>query len=146
MSSFECRNSVYEITDEKKSFSITIPGHGQTKSDEKTTDVLNKVLEIRSLELHVKEVRKGVIKKLGDNEYKLSDFDAQKNEILQELKNVKHHDIQDLVYRFQLTYDEIIDILDLKIFLQKERVIPYIPAFMKWLIQTTLWNIFSPMM
>ena len=34
--------------------------------------------------------------------------------MLKELKNVKYNDFEDLVYRFQLTYDEIIDILDLK--------------------------------
>ena len=38
----------------------------------------------------------------------------KKNEILEELKNAKYNDIEDLVYRMQLTYDEIIDILDLK--------------------------------
>ena len=52
--------------------------------------------------------------KLGDNEYKLSDFDTQKNEILEELKNVKYNDLKDLVYRMRLSYDEIIDILVLK--------------------------------
>ena len=38
----------------------------------------------------------------------------KKNEILEELKNVKYIDVEDLVYRMQLTYDEIIVILDLK--------------------------------
>ena len=38
----------------------------------------------------------------------------KKNEILEEIKNVKDNDLEDLVYRMQLTYDEIIDILDLK--------------------------------
>ena len=37
-----------------------------------------------------------------------------KDEILEELKNVKYNDLEDLVYRFKLTYDEIMDILDLK--------------------------------
>ena len=72
-------------------------------------------MELRSFELHVNEVRKRGNKiKIGDNEYKLSDFDNQKNEMLEELKNVKFNDLQDLVYRMQLTYDEIIDVLDLK--------------------------------
>ena len=49
---------------------------------------MNKLLELRSLELHVKEVRKrGKKLKTGDNEHKLSDFDTQENEILKELKN-----------------------------------------------------------
>ena len=38
----------------------------------------------------------------------------KKNEILEELKNVEYNDLEDLVYRMQLTYDEVIDILDLK--------------------------------
>ena len=37
----------------------------------------------------------------------------KKNEILEELRNVKYNDLKYLVYRMQLTY-EIIDILDLK--------------------------------
>ena len=35
VSSFECTNSVFKITNENNSFSITKPGHWQTKSDEK---------------------------------------------------------------------------------------------------------------
>ena len=38
----------------------------------------------------------------------------KKNEILEELRNVKYNDLKDLVYRMQLTYNEIIDILDLE--------------------------------
>ena len=115
VSSFECTNSVFNITNENNSFSIIIPGHYQTEFAEKIIDDLNKLLELMSLELHVEEVRKrGTKIKTGDNESKLSDFDTQKNEILEELKNVKYNDLKDLVYRMRLSYDEIIDILDLK--------------------------------
>ena len=115
VSSFECTNSVFNITNENNSFSIIIPGHYQNKSDEKTIDDLNKLLELKSLELHVEEVRKrGNIIKIADNEYKLSDLDNQKYEILEELKKVKYNDIEDLVYRMRLSYDEIMEILDLK--------------------------------
>ena len=62
--------------------------------------------------------------KIGDNEYKLLDFDIKKNEILEKLKNVKYNFFEDLVYRFQLTYDEFIDILDLKYIHTKKRVFP----------------------
>ena len=58
VSSFECTNSVFNITDENNSFSIIIPGHYQKKSDEKTINNRNKLLELKSLELHVHEVRK----------------------------------------------------------------------------------------
>ena len=38
----------------------------------------------------------------------------KKNEILEELPNDYYNDLEDLVYRMQLTHDEVIDILDLK--------------------------------
>ena len=115
VSLFDCTNSVFNTTNENNSFSILIPGHYQNKSDEKTIDDLIKLLELKSLELHVEEVRKRGNKiKIEDNEYKLSNFDTQKNEILEELKNVKYNDLEDLVYRMRLSYDEVMDILDLK--------------------------------
>ena len=115
VSSFECTNSVSNITDDNNSFSIIIPGHYETEFAEKIIDDLNKLLELKSLELHVEEVRKrGNIIKIAGKEYKLSDFDNQKYEILEELKKVGYNDLKDLVYRMRLSYDEIIDILDLK--------------------------------
>ena len=90
VSSSECTNSVYNITNENNSFSIIIPGHYETEFAEKFFDELNKLLELKSLELHVAEVRKrGNILKIGDNEYKLSDFDTQKHEIIEESKKAK---------------------------------------------------------
>ena len=80
VSSFECRDSVFRITNENKLFLITIPGHWDSKPTEKSVDDITKLLDLRSLELHVKEVRKRGNKiKIGHNEYKLSDFDTQKN-------------------------------------------------------------------
>ena len=52
-------------------------------------------------------------------------FDTFRNEILQELKNAKYNDIEYMVYRTQLTYDEIIDLLDLKNIPSKRRVYSY---------------------
>ena len=63
MTSFETTNSVFRITNENNSFSITIPGHWETKSAEKTIDELNKLVELRSqnsIELHVEQVREKV--------------------------------------------------------------------------------------
>ena len=114
VSLFDCTNSVYNNTNEKNSFSIIIPGHYQTEFAEKTIDELDKLLELKSLELHVAEVRKRGHKKMDDNEYKLSDFDTQKHKTIEEIKNANYNDLEDLVYRMQLIYDEIIDILDLK--------------------------------
>ena len=103
------------ITNENNSFSIIIPGYYEDKFAEKTINDLNKLLELKSLELHVEEVKKRGNKiKIADKEFKLSDFDNQKNEIFEELKNVKYNDLDDLVYRMRLSYDEIMDILDLK--------------------------------
>ena len=115
VSSFECTNSVFNVTDEINSFSIIIPAHWETEFAGKIIDEVNRLLELSSFELLVNEVRKrGKIIKIGDKEYKLSDCENQKYEIFEELKNVKYTVIEDLVYRMQLTYDEIIDVLDLK--------------------------------
>ena len=115
VSSLECTNSVFNITNENNSFSIIIPGHYKTEFAEKVINDLNKLYELKSLELHVGEVRKRGNKiKIEDKENKLSDFDTQKSEILEELRNVKYIDLRDLIYRMRLSYDEIIDILDLE--------------------------------
>ena len=117
VSSLECTNSVSNITIEKNSFSINIPSLYQTEFAEKMINVLNKLLELKSLELHVEEVTKRGNKiRIVDNENKLSDFDTQKNEILEELTIVNYNDLKNLVYRMQLTHDEIMDNLDLKYF------------------------------
>ena len=85
VSSFECTNSLFNITDENNSFSIIIPAHWETEFAEKIINEVNRLLELRSLELHVNEVRKRGNKiKIGDKEYKLSDFDNQKYEIIEE--------------------------------------------------------------
>ena len=42
VSSFECTNSVFNITNENNSFSIIIPGHYKTEFAEKIFDDLNK--------------------------------------------------------------------------------------------------------
>ena len=41
---------------------------------------------------------------MGDNEYlKLSDLDTRKDSIIKELKRVNYKDLEDVVYRLQLT-------------------------------------------
>ena len=115
VSSFECTNSVFNITNENNSFSIIIPGHYETESAQKTINELNRLLELRSqngIELHVEQVRKKGL--ILINDYSLSSLGMFKDEILEDLKNAKFNDLEDLVCRFKLTYDEIMDILDLK--------------------------------
>ena len=58
VSSFECTNSVFNINDKNNSFSIITPGHWETVCAEKTIDEVNRLLELRPLDLHVNEVRK----------------------------------------------------------------------------------------
>ena len=92
-----------------------MPGHYETESAEKTINELNKLLELRSqngIELHVEQVRKKGL--ILINDYSLSSLGMFKDEILEDLKNAKFNDLEDMVYGFQLTYDEIMDILDLK--------------------------------
>ena len=89
VSSFECTNSVFNITNDNNSFSIIIQGHWETDFAGKTINEVNRLLDLRSFELHVNEVRKRGNKiKIGDKENKLSDFDNQKHEIIEELKKL----------------------------------------------------------
>ena len=57
-SSFECTNSVFYISNQNNLFSILIPGQYQSAFAEKMIKNLNKLLELKSLELHVEDVRK----------------------------------------------------------------------------------------
>ena len=79
MSFFDCKTFVFDITDENNTFSIIIPGHWATEFDRKVFAKIEELIELRCLELHVKEVRKrGNKMEIGDKEYKLSDFDNKK--------------------------------------------------------------------
>ena len=119
VTSFECTNSVFNITNENNSFSISITGPWNSEDGEELINELNKLIELRSendIEFHVEEVRKrGNQMKIGDNDdLGLSDLDTCKDSIIKELKRVKYKDLEDMVYRLQLTYGEIVDILDVK--------------------------------
>ena len=76
---------------------------------------LNKLLDLRSqndIELHVQEVwKRGTRKEIENRGYKLAGFDLFKSEILAGLRRVKYKDLEDIVYRMELTYDEIIGTL-----------------------------------
>ena len=61
VTSFEATNFVFKTTNENNSFSITTPGHWNSKPAGKTIDDLIKLLELRSqndIELHVEQVKK----------------------------------------------------------------------------------------
>ena len=120
MTSAEATNSVFNINDENNSFLVTIPCHWNSKSAKKTNDKLNKILHVRSendIELHTRKVGKRyqVLEMLGPDPnnpknivtigvemYYLNDLDTRKNELLSDLKGMKFHDLQDMVYRMQL--------------------------------------------
>ena len=69
LSSLECTNSVFKITNENNLFSIIIPGHDQTESAEKMINDLNKLLKLKFIESHVEELgKRGNKIKTGDNE------------------------------------------------------------------------------
>ena len=53
----------------------------------------------------------------------------KKNEILEELKNAMYNDLEGLVFSFHLTYDEIIDMLDLKTIPEKRTGYSVNPGF-----------------
>ena len=49
------------------------------------------------------------------NEYPLSSLGTLKSEIFEEVKKSNYKDLEDVVYRYQLTYIETIDVSDLKL-------------------------------
>ena len=79
---------------------------------------LNEVLELRSqndIELYVKEVEKrGTRIGIETSGYNLAGSNHFNSEIFAELRRVEHKDLEEMVYRMELTYDEIVDILDVK--------------------------------
>ena len=108
------RTPFLNITDESNRFSITTPGHGTPKSDEKTINKLNIILEPRSqndIELNVKKVEKRSMMVL--KKFFFFDLGTFKKELFEELGNKKHNDLEDMVYRMDLTYNEIVDILEI---------------------------------
>ena len=59
-------------------------------------------------ELHVAEVvKRGNQIKIGDKDYNLCELDAQKNEIIKELKNVEYKDLADTVFIKKITCNEV---------------------------------------
>ena len=77
------------------------------------------MLERRSeigIELHVEEVKiRGDRTVLEGKEYKLSDLDTQKGERLENFKKDRRfQNLNDMVFRLRLTYDEIVVSLDFK--------------------------------
>ena len=115
VSSFECTYSLFNVTDENNRFFVSVPGQGCSEDDEELINELNKLIDLTSgnqNDLLVEQVRKKRILSIKD--YTLSSLGTFRNERLEELKKSKYNDLEDVVYRYQVTHNEIIDILDLK--------------------------------
>ena len=135
VSCFEATNFVFNITNENNNFSISIAGFWVIERSEEIVDKLIKLLKLRSendFELHIKDFEKNgsVLEMLGPNPNNpknkillfgaqigsLNDLDTRKNEIFSDLKKIKCHDPEDMVYIMELSYDEAVDVLDVKFF------------------------------
>ena len=84
---FETTNSVFKMIDENNSFSITIPGHWNSESAEKTLDDRNILVDLRSendIKLHAEQVKKKRTILIKD--YSLSSLGTFESEILGEIK------------------------------------------------------------
>ena len=107
VTSFEVTNPVFNITNENSSFLSTIPVYWSSRGGSERIIKLRELLRLRAqndFELHVAEVvKKGSQIKIGDKEYKLPDLDTHQNETIKELKNVEYNDLEDTVFRIELT-------------------------------------------
>ena len=83
-----------------------------------TFNKLQKFLQLRSKsdnKLHIEKNRKtGNQIKTGDKEYKLSDLDTRNREIIDEMIIIENNDLEDMVFKIELTYHENAEILDTK--------------------------------
>ena len=122
MTRFETTNSVFVIADENNSFSISIPGCWRIPNylEDEVFDKLKSLLTHRpqnDIESDVGGVRRrGKKIEIGDKDYKITDLNTSEKETFEELKNATYHDLEALVYRMGLIYDEILDVLDKKHF------------------------------
>ena len=118
--SFECTKFVFKKVEENINISISRAGcWGIPKYlEDSVLHKLKKLLKLRAkndTELHVEEVRKrGNQTEIGDKECKISVLDTPNKEILEEIKSINYQDLEDLVHRKRLTYNEFIDVLDIK--------------------------------
>ena len=54
--------------------------------------------------------------KIKCKDFSLSDFDTSIEEIFDEIKSAIYHHLEYLVFRMELTYNEVMDVLDIKYF------------------------------
>ena len=101
VASFEATSSVFNITNENNSFSISIPGCWTPKDGKGFINKLFKLLELRSenyIESHVKEVeRRGSRIEIEKSGYNLAGVDQFGRAIQAKLKRVNYGDLEDMV-------------------------------------------------
>ena len=118
VTSFETTDSVFNIIDENISFPISSPSYLIPGDGEELIKKLNEFLKLRSendIELHVKEFgKRGTHIEIENRGFNLAAFDHLKSQILAVLKGVEYRDLEDMVYRMELTYDEVLNVLDVK--------------------------------
>ena len=107
VTSFDATNSVFNITDENNSFSVSTPGHWSFRVDTETINKLQNLLELRSqnnFKLHVKENKtRGNQIKIRRIDDDFSDLDTQKYEIIEELNIAEYNGLEHMVFRIELT-------------------------------------------
>ena len=120
VTSFEAMNSVFNITDKNTNFAFSSPSYWVPVGGEELINKLKKILEVRSqndIQLHGKDFEKrGTRIEIGNSGYDLAGFDHCKSETLVEVGRLKNKDLYNMVYRKELTYDDFLDVLDVKIF------------------------------
>ena len=133
MTSFATTNSVFILTNETISFSISIPGCLRILNylEDGIFDKLKILLKLsfqNDIKLRVEEVRKrGKQIKNGDKEFSLSDLDISKKP-LEELKSANYHNPENLVYKMGLAYEEVIDESDIKKFPSERTCFTLLPG------------------
>ena len=117
---FEATNTVFNITDKNTSFSFLSPSYWNPVGGEDLNNKLKKFLELRSqndIELHGEELgKRGTRIDKGNSGSKLAGFDHYKIETLVELRWLKYKDLDNMVYRKELTYYDLLEVLNVKHF------------------------------
>ena len=120
VTSFEATDSVFNITNKNSSFSVSSPSYWIPVGGEELIIKLKKLLELRpqnDIVLHDEEFEKrGTRIENGNSSYKVAGFDLHKSETLVELGRLKIKDLDNMDYRKELTYDDFLDVLDVKYF------------------------------
>ena len=102
VTSSEPTNSVFNLTGEDNTFSITIPGYWFLSGSVGTVKGLKILLQHRSqndIALHVKKIReRGNQKRIGENEHILSRLGFRKIEIIKNLKGTRYNNLEDMVF------------------------------------------------